>query len=304
MKIGVLCSRIRGEEKLLVAAIKRLGHTAVIMKTSSFSHFFGDASSFLDVDIVLNRSISSTRALYISYFLERLGVLVVNPYEVVYTCENKLYTSLALEKNNVPTPKIRVAYTIESAMEALEDIGYPAVIKPTTGSWGRMISRIDNPTAAEAVLEHKAVLGTYHHSVFYIQEYIEKPGRDIRVFVLDGQAICAIYRHSKHWITNTARGGTASNCPITKPISEICRQASEAIGGGILAMDLFEMGSLDNLSVNEVNHAMEFERGFGGGENYSINEINHAMEFRNSEIPTGVSISEHMVRYLVDKASS
>jgi [lysine-biosynthesis-protein LysW]--L-2-aminoadipate ligase len=165
----------------------------------------------------------------------------------------------------VPSPRTMIAYTAESALEAIEELGYPVVLKPAVGSWGRLLSKLNDREAAESVLEHKEVLGTYHHSIFYIQEYIDKPMRDIRAFVVGDETICAIYRDSAHWITNTARGGTSSNCPITPELNDICVRAAKAVGGGVVAIDVLE----------------DPERGL------LVNEVNYTMEFRNSILPYG-----------------
>src|SRR5206468_11275451 len=130
-----------------------------------------------------------------------------NSYHTVDVCGNKSLTSAALVRNGVPTPRTCVAYTAESALEAIERMGYPAVLKPAVGSWGQLLSLVTDRYAAEAILEHKEVLGSYHHSIFYVQEYVPKRERDIRSFVVGDECICAIYRYSDHWITNTARGG-------------------------------------------------------------------------------------------------
>ena len=122
-------------------------------------------------------------------------------------------TTSALAAAGVPQPKALVAYTPESALEAIERLGYPAVLKPTVGSWGRLLSKVNDRDAAEAILEHKETLGSYHHSIFYIQEYVKKPGRDIRAFQVGPETICAIYRTSPNWITNTARGGIVEQLP-------------------------------------------------------------------------------------------
>ena len=140
----------------------------------------------------------------------------------------------------MPTPRTLLAFTPESALQAIETLGYPVVLKPAVGSWGRLISKVNDREAAEAILEHKTVLGSYHHSIFYIQEYIDKPQRDIRTFVVGDETICAIYRTSEHWITNTARGGQASNCPVTPEIDALSRAAAKAVGGGVVAIDLLE----------------------------------------------------------------
>jgi len=150
------------------------------------------------------------------------------------------------------------------------------VLKPAVGSWGRLLAKVNDRDAAEALLEHKVTLGSFHHGAFYVQEYVEKGGRDIRSFVVGDETICAIYRASKHWITNTARGGAASNCPVTPEIDEISRAAARAVGGGVVAIDLFES-----------------DRGI------LVNEVNYTMEFRNSIDATGVNIPARIVDYVI-----
>ena len=189
-------------------------------------------------------------------------------------------TTSALAAARVPQPKALVAYTAESALEAIEQLGYPVVLKPTVGSWGRLLSKINDRDAAETILEHKETLGSYHHSIFYIQEYVKKPGRDIRAFQVGPDTICAIYRTSPNWITNTARGGSSSNCPITPELADICTRAAKACGGGVVALDLFE----------------DPDRGL------LVNEVNYTMEFRNSIAPTGVNIPDRMVDFCLDVA--
>jgi [lysine-biosynthesis-protein LysW]--L-2-aminoadipate ligase len=177
----------------------------------------------------------------------------------------------------VPQPELRVAFTEESALEAIEQLGYPVVLKPAVGSWGRLLSKVNDRDAAESILEHKTILGSYHHSVFYVQKYIDKKGRDIRSFVVGDECVAAIYRTSDHWITNTARGATASDCPVTDEIAEISLRAATAVGGGVLAVDLFE--TTQGLLVNEVNYTMEF---------------------RNSIATTGVNIPGKIVSFLAE----
>jgi [lysine-biosynthesis-protein LysW]--L-2-aminoadipate ligase len=179
----------------------------------------------------------------------------------------------------VPTPRTILAFTPESAIEAIEELGYPVVLKPAVGSWGRLLARVNDRDAAEALLEHKVTLGSFHHGAFYIQEYVRKPGRDIRSFVVGDETICAIYRDSPHWITNTARGGLASNCPITPELDRLSRQAAVAVGGGIVAIDL-----------------LESERGL------LVNEVNYTMEFKNSIAPTGVDIPARIVDFVLEVA--
>jgi [lysine-biosynthesis-protein LysW]--L-2-aminoadipate ligase len=279
MRIGVLCSRIRVEEKLLFEALEHRGLPYDLIDDRELVLDMGRRS--FDYDVILERCINHSRALYALRILEDWGLRCVNSYRVADTCGNKLLTTSALLRAGVPSPRTLVAFTPESALEAIEELGYPAVLKPAVGSWGRLLSKINDREAAEAVLEHKQVLGTYHHSIFYIQEYIAKPQRDIRAFVVGDETIAAIYRHSEHWITNTARGGHASNCPITPELNDLCVRAGRAVGGGVVAVDVLE----------------DPERG------YLVNEVNYTMEVRNSIAPTGVDIPARVVDYLVEVAS-
>jgi len=212
--------------------------------------------------------------------LELSGIPTVNRYATAATCADKLLTTAALTQAGLPQPRVRIAFTVETALAAIEELGYPVVLKPVVGSWGRLLARINDRDAAEAVLEHKETLGSYQHGIFYIQEYVAKPGRDIRAFVIGDETVGAIYRQSPHWITNTARGGTASRCEVTPEMNDLCRRAAQAVGGGVLALDLME----------------DPDRGF------LINEVNHTMEFRNSIAPTGVDIPARVVQYVLQQA--
>jgi len=277
MKIGVLHSIIRKEEKLLFEELRKRGVETV--RIDDRKQIFDLHENDFDLDVVLERCINHSRALYSLKILNEYGIRTVNRYEVADICGNKLLTTLKLIKNGIPTPRCITAFTPESALKAMEKTGYPCVIKPLIGSWGRLIAKINDRDAAEAVLEHKNLLGGYNHSVFYIQEYIEKKGRDIRSFVVGEECIAAIYRSSEHWITNTARGGKASKCPVTPELSEISIEAAEAVGGEVVAIDIFETG-----------------KGF------MVNEVNYTMEFKNSIDTTGVNIPERIINYVIEVA--
>ena len=276
MKVGILLSRIRVEEKLLLAEMERQNLNPERIDDGKIV-FDMQEDAWGGFDVVLERSISHVRALYALRLLDDWGVATVNTFEVVNTCGDKLLTNSALLQNSVPTPRTLIAFSVESALEAIESLGYPVILKPVVGSWGRLLSKINDREAAEAVLEHKTVLGSYQHSISYIQEYIRKPARDIRAFVVGDETIAAIYRASEHWITNTARGGAATNCPVTPELNALCLATARAVGGGVVAVDVLE----------------DPDRG------YLVNEVNHTTEFRNSIEPTGVNIPARIVDFVI-----
>jgi [lysine-biosynthesis-protein LysW]---L-2-aminoadipate ligase len=278
IRVGFLYTRVRVEEKLLLQELaKRPAVEAV--QICDDDAYFDIGKQPADVDVLFERSVSYSRGLYISRIFESRGIQVVNPSLTAERCGDKYVTSQLLVNAGIPSPRVLMAFSEESALAAVEDMGYPCVLKPVVGSWGRLLAKVDNRSAAEAYIEHKAALGV-NHQVFYIQEFIEKPGRDIRAFVVGEEPIGAIYRTSPNWITNTARGGIASNCPVTVPIADLCRRTAHAVGGGLLAIDIFETpdGS------------------------YTVNEVNHTMEFRNSIATTGVNIPGLMVDYVLMQA--
>ncbi len=257
MKIAVLYSRVRVEEKWLFEALEKRAIPYDRLDDREVALRLSDSSVWTQYDVVIERSLSFKNGLYISQVLNAWGIPTVNMAHVAATCGDKLATSVALQRAGVPQPEVWVAFTPEAALETMERIGYPVVLKPVIGSWGRLLAKINDREAAEAILEHKDVLGSFQHSVFYIQEYIKKPGRDIRSFVIGDRTVCAIYRSSPHWITNTARGGRAEICPVTPELDRISVAAAQAVGGGVIAIDILE-DPIRGYLVNEVNHTMEY----------------------------------------------
>jgi [lysine-biosynthesis-protein LysW]--L-2-aminoadipate ligase len=273
--LAILHSTVRAEEKRLLEAARARGLDVRLVDIRA--EIFDPEAGRPDFDVALERSVSTVKGDYAIAFLEAQGVPVVNSLRVARACEDKFITSLLLHRAGIPTPRFALAFGPAQAAEAVAALGgYPVVLKPPLGSWGRLLAKVNDGDALESLLEHKDVLGTPPQKAFYLQAFVRKPGRDIRAFVVGGETIAAIYRESAHWITNTARGGAARACPLTDELRSLCRRASEAVGGGLLAVDVFET-----------------DRGL------EVNEINHTMEFRNSEAPTGVDIAGAVIDYAV-----
>ncbi len=287
MRVALLVTHIRAEEKLILAAFNNrdINPDIILDRELNFDVSRGaeqlapSGIAWSEYDMVFERCVSTSRGMYALAILNSWGVRSFNSYETAAICSDKLRTSIAFTQKDIPQPHTRVAFTPESAIQAIEDVEYPAVLKPVTGSWGRLLARVHNRDSAEAILEHRQTLGDYNHHIYYVQEYVDKPGRDIRAFVVGERTIAAIYRESNHWITNTARGGLATNCPVTEQLNDICVRAAGAVGGGILAVDLLEDAQ----------------------GNYVVNEINHTMEFRNSSKPTGVNIAQEVIDFVIEQ---
>jgi len=276
VRVGVLVSRIRVEEKLLLKELERRSVAFDLIDDRKLVLDLAERS-LAGYDVIVERCINHSRALFALKILGDWGLRCVNRYAVAEVCGNKLLTSSALAAAGVPQPRVKVAFTPESAIEAMESMGYPVVLKPGVGSWGRLLAKVNDREAAEAILEHKQLLGTYHHSIFYVQEFVAKPMRDIRAFVVGDETVAAIYRTSEHWITNTARGASTAKCELTPELNDLCVRAAKAVGGGVVAIDVLE----------------DPERGL------LVNEVNYTMEFKNSVAPTGVDIPARVVDYVL-----
>jgi [lysine-biosynthesis-protein LysW]--L-2-aminoadipate ligase len=259
-RLGVLVSYVRPEEKAILAAARERGIdvTPLFDRELVLDLSSADAmGSGLDFDVVLDRCVAHSRSGYALRALRRWGVPTLNSAEAVWLCDDKAENSLALERAGIPTPRTLLAFDVESALAACEAVGYPAVLKPVTGSWGRLLARVNGPEQARSILEQKKDLGSFHHAIFYVQEYVAKPDRDIRAYVVGDHVLAASYRTAKHWVTNAARGAESVPCPITPDIEDLALRACAAVGARLAGVDLIE--TPDGLEVIEVNTGGEFK---------------------------------------------
>ena len=271
---------IRPEERMLIDSAKRKG---INLNLHNAEEFFTDASETCnkqDFQVVLQRCISYLRSVHLTALLENKDITVINSFKIASSCGNKLMATLILAKANVPTPKTSVAFSIKSALNAIDEIGYPAVIKPVIGSWGRLVAPLKDPQSTRAILEDRDSMFPLYQ-IYYIQEMIKKPQRDMRCFVIGDEVVAAIYRYSGpgEWRTNTARGGRVEKCEITSEIEEISLKSAKAFGDGIFGVDL-----------------MESSRG------PLVHEVNYTTEFRNSVPATGVDIPGLILDYAVRRS--
>ncbi len=260
LKLGVLVSFLRQEEKLILSAARARGMkvTPIFDRELALNVSAPTAAeSGVDIDVLLDRSVVHSRAGYTLWAMNRWGIPTLNTASAVTVCDDKARASMVLEAAGIPSPRTFVAYSVESALEACEALGYPAVLKPVTGSWGRLISKVNGPGQAKAIISQKSEHGSFHHDIYYIQEFIEKPGRDIRAYVVGGEIVAASYRTSEHWITNAARGAVSLPCPVTPEIESLAIRACEVVGARLAGVDLIETN--DGLKVIEINTGGEFK---------------------------------------------
>jgi len=259
-KLRIVFDRVRSEEKMLEEKAVELGHdTKMVDAKITQINTESKRSDFDFGDVVLERCISYFRGLHFTACLEFLDVPVINKFEVANNCGNKMITSLLLKKHNVPTPKTYFSFSSETALENLEKVGYPMVIKPVVGSWGRGVMALKDRDTADAIIEVRELNDGPLDRIYYLQEMVKRPPRDIRAIAVGDQVIAAMYRTSTGGFkTNIALGAEPVSCEITKELEDVCLKASKAVGGGILGVDLME-DEKRGLVVHEVNNTVEFK---------------------------------------------
>lgn len=273
-RVCIVFDRLRAEEKMLQKAAESLGHDARMLdaKTTRIS----TSGTRMDAgDVVLERCVSYYRGLHFTACLEFLGVPTINRFDVASICGNKMFVTLLLKKKGVPTPETHFAFSSESALETLDEAGYPKVIKPVVGSWGRGVMPVRDRDAADAIIEIRQITDAPLDRIYYLQELVDRPPRDIRVITVDNVPVAAMYRFADGFRTNVATGGDPEPCSHTGEIGEIAARASEAVGGGILGIDMME----------------DSRRGI------LVHEINNTVEFRGISSVTGVDIPGTMIEY-------
>jgi [lysine-biosynthesis-protein LysW]---L-2-aminoadipate ligase len=254
-RLGVFYTIIRPEEKWILAAAEARG-----LRVQRYGD--GEVTFGLDPpgdlpEVLLDRSVSHTRSVYAAWCFAHYGVPTVNAPEIIELAGDKVRTSLRLAERGVPTPRTVIALSPEAALKAVEDVGYPAVLKPAVGSWGRLMAKVSTADEAVQIVEHKSALSSPVHSVFYVQEFVPKPDRDLRALVVGDEVVAAMYRRSADWRTNAARGGSVEAAPLSPELVDLSLRAAQAVGGGVLAVDLME--SPQGLVVHEVNPTPEFK---------------------------------------------
>jgi [lysine-biosynthesis-protein LysW]--L-2-aminoadipate ligase len=255
--IGLIYDLLRPEERMLIEAARRGGHSIQLLFVPERIDWLDGSREGLDVDFAFQRCVSHHRALATSAVLESKGTRVVNPYSVIRDCGDKLVTTAKLASRGVKVPRTGIAYSREAAIAASRELGYPVVVKPIIGSWGRMVARAENEDDLLDILDFRESMSSPYFKIHYIQQYIQKPGRDIRAFYVWGEVPVAIYRVSQRWKTNTALGAKAVPAELSPDQIELVIKSGEAVGGGVLGVDLLETKDGETC-VSEVNAVVEF----------------------------------------------
>lgn len=278
MKVTILYDILRWEEKALLEASRKRGIDTELVDVRGEIFNLSDGKRY--GDMALQRVTSYYRGIHAAAIIASYGTPVINRREILEITGNKVFTLLKLREKGVPVPQTYITFDVQRAIDSFKLLGNRAVIKPVMGSWGRMVGLLETESSAKAVLEDRLYMDPLYQ-IYYMQEYVKRPPRDIRAFVVGDQVIAAIYRYqpANDWRTNTALGGRAENCPVSGELEDLAMRAASAIGEGIYGVDIMETDS-----------------------GMVVHEINGTVEFKNSVSVTGVDIQGKIVEYLINKS--
>ena len=256
-RVGVLCDIIRPEEKMIIREAASRGIDVQLLNLNR-TVFDLNGRSHYDCDVYLQRGISYFKSLYSDRMLEDAGARVVNSFNALLITGNKLLTTSLLSKKGIPTPKTLVSFSKGAALQSIEEMGYPSVIKPVVGSWGRLVGALNDRESSLAIIESREMMHPLYQ-IYYVQKRVARPPRDIRSFVIGGKFVTAIYRYAPpdDWRTNAALSAKAEPCPRNPELEDVSLKTAEAIGADYLGIDLME--SDNGLLVHEANGSTEFK---------------------------------------------
>jgi RimK family alpha-L-glutamate ligase len=183
------------------------------------------------------------------HWLESLGVAVMNPARALERSVDKFYTSALLEAAGLPTPRTVVAEDMDTAMAAFAEMR-DVIVKPLFGSNGRGMVRVVDEEIAYRVFRALEL----ERAVYYVQQAIPHPGRDVRALVVGGDVAAAAWRCAPGWRTNVARGGLAAKAELPPEWTEMSLRAARAVGADYAGVDLLPAadGRVYVLEVNAI----------------------------------------------------
>ena len=237
----------------------RLGVVVEVKRNDEFvaSIIDGNAECFLDADFVLYFD----KDRYVAELLEKCGVRVFNSAEATAICDDKMLTHLTLCNHCIPMPNTlsgALCYNEKGEVSddylqnAVDKLGLPMIVKQCHGSFGEQVY------LANSFDELRQIVKNVKMTSYLFQQYeFQSSGRDMRVIVIGGKAVCAMLRQNlDDFRSNIAHGGKASAVDVPKDVARLCEKAANIIGLDYCGVDVL---LTDPPKICEVNSNAMFE---------------------------------------------
>ncbi|MDN7240341.1 RimK family alpha-L-glutamate ligase [Planococcus sp. N028] len=274
---SLVSDKFADQARLVADAAERAGVTAKLMKNYETMMDLSSELELPDFAVLLDKDI------LLGYFLKSRGVPVYNDPAIIDLCDNKATQYIQLAALGLPMPQTIVApkvYPNFSILESgyfervIEKLGFPMIIKEGHGSFGMKVYLIEHEAAFYAKVEELRGID------FVFQEFIRtSEGRDIRVNIVGGEIVAAMYRHSEtDFRANITNGGKASPIELTEAQEQMAIKAADAVGAIFAGVDLL----------------------FGENEEPLVCEVNAAAHIRNILNVTGVNVADAMISYILE----
>ncbi|MFI9815808.1 RimK family alpha-L-glutamate ligase [Saccharothrix variisporea] len=270
---------VRPDERRLLDALRAAGTTVETALVADIGNVLNGSAP--PPAVALLRNLSHREAAGIAHRLGHLGVPTLNTAAAIDVCHDKGTQALLFARHGIPHPTSLHAFGHDQVRDIALSLGWPVVVKPLSGSWGRGVVRLTDPACLEAWTggrESADAAGKLFPVL--VQEYVEKPGHDLRVVVVGTEPVVAIERRSADWRTNTHLGATVRRTEITPAVRDLCDRVVALLGPGFYGVDLLEDVRTGELKVLEVNANPEFAK---------------------SSAQHGVDVAAHLARFLADR---
>jgi len=243
----------RVEEKLILRELKSIGLRVGLLNPRVSPVQIGGFSA---PAVSLVRTVSMFNGLRAAAALESQDSHVVNSSYTIIACGDKAVGYAKLASAGLPIPRTYLAFSMEAAAKAFEEVGGVAVDKPPVGSWGRMVSLVRSRRLLKYIAEAREEMsGSVRGHL--IQQYIETKGRDLRCLVVGDRVLGCVERVARgDWRSNVALGASARPHELSSELEELALKAAEAVQGEFISVDFLVDSST---YVNEVNGTPEFK---------------------------------------------
>ncbi|RDI72877.1 putative ATP-dependent zinc protease [Halopelagius longus] len=282
VRVGVLSLHNSKETKAILNAVDDLGHEGLWLRqeNTAISIEDGEVTIEPDVDIIANRLLLSNteepaELLGLATTFERIRPMLNEPANVL-TAIHKFATAATLANWNIKVPDALLALSNERLNAGRERFGDVGVYKSAIGTHGGGTWKVDLTETVNPKVGNRQA---------FLQDLIERDAdkhRDLRVYIVDGRIIGAMYRYAPDgdWRTNVALGGD-----VLDATDEMPKEARDT------ALYAAEVMDLDYVGVDLVE----------GEEGWFVLEVNPTAGFKGLHKATGRSPAPYIAKTAIER---
>lgn len=240
MNVVLLAERLRIEERQIAEALKANGIASSLVHPGALSVSLTDTVEPI-ADIVLDRGVTTGDISALTALLAQSGAAIINRPATSRLLADRVALIRHLVIAGLPVPPTHVCFGEESALAAIDTIGYPVVIKTLGVDPAFPSAFVEDRDAAEAIVEHRNVLG--HDQTTLVQGFQRSlHNRSLRAIVVGSEPVAWDARLHDGWRPNPT-GQYEIVESIDSQYVELARSVIARVGTGVYAILMIETES-------------------------------------------------------------